>query len=184
MNGIAKLFNGACIFLCVFTLPGFCCAADVAVNKSAVTRSDNVLADIIYELSDFRNFRKKISELDALARRACKKTEEIKDESGVLRKYVCDQKSGIKSVRIDARGNGGDHFIMTLTVNYKYQEFENVKDIMGRRLGKASLRIKDMVQWNYTSDKRLSEMGNPMISTVRWPEDNSASFDLGIEQGP
>jgi hypothetical protein len=55
---------------------------------------------------------------------------------------------------------------------------------MEQNLGRASKRLKDVVEWRSSSDKGLNEWGKPVIYVTRDSDTHAASFELALEQGP
>lgn len=160
---------------------GYCGALDGNLSRVEIQTADLVTA--IGKLSDFKNFRMKIADLDKLLKGMCTKKSEDKSDFNVVSAYVCDPKSGMKNARIDWRSGDGDSYVMALSIYFKSSEYENVRKIMQQHLGRASLRQKDMILWR-SSDKKLNELGSPTIYATRDLDDNTASFQLVLEQGP
>jgi hypothetical protein len=161
---------------------GYCTAADGNLPAGEIQKSD--LISTVEKLSSFKNFRMKVADLDKLIKNNCTKKSEDKSDFNVESEYACDRKSGLENVRIDWRNGDGDSYVMALSVYFSYPEYEQVKKAMEKKLGRASLRQKDMVLWRSSSDKKLNELGNPAIYASRDPDDHTASFQLVLEQGP
>ena len=152
-------------------------------NSTAAARSDQ-LTSVIQNLSDFKSFRLKIPDLENLVRNACKKTVEHASEFGIVNKYTCGSTSAIEQIRIDWRNGDGSGYVMALSIDYKYDQYENVRKIMERKLGRPTKKSKDVVLWRYISDKKLNELGNPVIYSSVDTDEHTARFEIALEQGP
>jgi len=172
------------IFILLLIVPVFACCSAADGNLSRVEPQKYNLITVIGSLSNFKNFRLKTSDLDKLLKGSCTKKSEDKSDFNVESLYVCDPKSGLEHARIDWRNGDGESYVMALSVYFNYPQYENVKKVMQQNLGRASLRQKDMILWRLSSDKKLNELGNPAIYATRDPDQNTASFQLVLEQGP
>lgn len=89
-------------------------AAGLEGNVKTDVASDRLLVNLISELTSFKTFRKTQAELHQVLHDACQRTNEIKDESGIVSRYACNPASGIERVRIDTRHDKLGSYVMTL----------------------------------------------------------------------
>ncbi|MFK3739094.1 hypothetical protein [Massilia sp. TN1-12] len=183
------------IFSAPFGVPGFALLASVFVLSTGhaaglegdikkVAASDRALVNIVSELATFKTFRKTQAEFQQVLHDVCQRTNEIKDESGIVSRYACSQASGIERVRIDTRRDKLGSYVMTLSVYYNYAAYARVRSAVERQLGTRSTKTGDMVLWRDASDPHLNKLGNPVIYVDRDADTKTASFELGLEQGP
>ena len=158
-------------------------AAGIEKKHQESAESDRVLV-IIRELATFKTFRKTQAEFQQVLHDVCQRTNEIKDESGIVSRYACNPASGIERVRIDTRQDKLGSYVMTLSVYYNYAAYARVRSAVERQLGTRSTKAGDMVLWRDASDPHLNKLGNPVIYVDRDADTKTASFELGLEQGP
>lgn len=167
----------------------------LAVNTAGCARADTAavaateqaaLAKIIDSVGDFKAFRMKSAQFDALVSPYCKKTEHSADEYGVLAEYACKPGTGISQIKLDSRGEAGPgkSYIMLLVVDMPIDRYAPVREQLGKKLGKPAKGGKDYAYWPYQADKELSKNGNPVIMVSRDTADRTASFHIALEQGP
>nr|WP_156133552.1 hypothetical protein [Massilia sp. JS1662] len=172
------------ILLLAFATSVACHSSTVEGNPSGAEALNSGLVTAVAKLSNFKNFRMGTAELEALIKDSCTKTKEIKTDYSVVSVYGCNSKSGMKRVRMDWRNGDGDSHVMTLSVDFNYAEYEKIKTTMEQNLGRATKKRKDMIEWRPSSDKGLNAWGHPIIYVARDPDTHTASFELGLEQGP
>lgn len=155
-----------------------------SLDGSGKVEESGQLVSIIEKLADYQNFRRKAADFDEMITGHCEKEKEIKDKFGIISKYSCAPESGIDTIRIDSREGQRENYIMTLSVYYHVQNFDKVRQAVGNKLGKESKKARNLSLWRYAADKGLNDLGSPVISISRDLETDSASFQLGLEQGP
>ena len=72
---------------------------------------------------------------------------------------------------------------MTLSIDFEYRAYEEIKRLVISKLGQAKRKHKDYTGWEYKTDKGLNELGNPVIAVSRDKDDESGSFSVALEQG-
>jgi hypothetical protein len=170
--------------LLALTLPGVCLADAASGKRSDVESQNSGLAAVINKLSDFKSFKLNPLELENLIRIICRQTKAEKTAFNVENEYTCAAGSGVEKISIDWRNGEGAGYVMALSVDYKYDQYYEVRKIMERKLGRASITNNEISLWRYVSDKMLNQLGNPAISTYRDLDTRTARFEIALEQGP
>lgn len=183
MRKVFNVSSGFALPVCVLILTTSH-AAGMEEKAKKEAASERVLVNIISEFATFKTFRKTQAEFQQVLRDACQRSNEIKDESGIVSRYACNPASGIERVRIDTRQDKLGSYVMTLSVYYNYAAYSDVRRAVEKQLGTRSTKSEDMVLWSYASDPHLNKLGNPVIYVQRDVDTKTASFELGLEQGP
>lgn len=154
-----------------------------AVKTGAATLA--AAPSLIGTLGKFATFKEPGTQLDATLSKYCKKTSSLTEHTMTVSEYTCDQKSGLRSASLDARDMGkGQHFVMSLNVNFSPDQYASLKTVLEKNLGKAKKLGADDVEWRTRGGKGIDDYGTPVITLSNNKESKQGEFGLALEQGP
>ncbi len=155
------------------------------LGDEGVIDKKTAIVKIVELLGDYRAFRLTSASIEDVVGKYCHRSHEIIEVDEVLYEYRCDPVTGIKQFKLDSK-EGGSHanHIFSIFVNFSANNYSLVKGTMEKKLGRATKSGKNFSSWKYRADKELNEIGNPVLSVSRDLSDNTADFQIGLEQGP
>lgn len=150
-----------------------------------VTDVQQPLEKIVTTLAEEKAFRTKTADFERLIEPYCKRTYSDIDEIDTLAQYACDKDTGISKIKLDERKDvkQGGNFIMYISMDISVDAYASFRSLGEKKRGKPSKSGKDYVTWNYTQDKKLHSIGNPVLHLSRNTSGNKTSLNLAIEQG-
>jgi hypothetical protein len=153
----------------------------------SVSAQPSPLKTVIDALASFKSFRMTSTQFDAVVAPYCKKVRNQNGKEMILFTYQCAPGSGITQIKMDSRDGRGQplpNYMMLINIDFPLEHYAGLKTQIEKKLGRATPRGKDFVEWRYAADKALNENGNPVINLSRDKVDHSASFAIALEQGP
>ena len=172
----------------------FIAAAAIGMAQMACAQQDTganaqqlPLITVVNALADFQTFRMTSAQFDTVVAPYCKKVRDKNFKPMILATYTCAPNSGITEIKMDSREGLGSplpNYMMTISVDFAIDKYAAIKAQVEKKLGRATPKGKDFLEWRHSSDKTLNEVGNAVINLSRDASDNSASLHVALEQGP
>ena len=172
------------IFIFLFVIAPAYSSEQVNTHNLKPDQVNPVLIEVIDFLAGSSTFRINSAKLDMLFNKHCTKKSQEKDEYMVVINYDCDLvATGMKSVRFDSREGGAPNYLMTLSIDFSYENYERIKNLVAKKLGAAQRKSKNNTVWQFKKDNFLNSLGTPVIEVSRDKQYNVGTFGVELEQG-
>lgn len=184
-----KYFKSFTLFICsfIFALSNMADAWSASSAQPENSRQQPIppsLSSVITSLATFNSFYLTRDNLTMILGQHCNKTNEKKFKNYVTVKYLCNEGSGIKSIKLHSvEQEGFRNYLMYLYVDFDPRYFVDVASIAKNTLGHASATLKDDIRWRNNSDKFLNDLGYPTIYVDTNSEKARSRFAVVLEQG-